>query len=252
MNDSMDSRELEDLVLELKSEIDVAPISGFQIHETQQQNEGALGPEWLPILTAIVSSHLAVEVVKALAIISRSRGQGAAGWIKRMTNGLDEPADEWLTLDDLIDAVKIDAADQQIPEPVTYDKKELGRWPFIENAAIRKRKKAMGTEEIRERVTKVLKQNPEGNDSATTKAETYTRADAAIWFAAGLLIGHKGRVTSIAFSPRTDRDLLVSSSADRTAKMWEIARGRQLNIAVRNNPLSSAIISPGGGLWEPP
>jgi hypothetical protein len=54
---TMDSSELEELVLELKSEIEQAPTSGFQINETHQHTDGTLGLEWLPILTAIVSSH---------------------------------------------------------------------------------------------------------------------------------------------------------------------------------------------------
>ena len=62
----VNSSDLEKLVLELKSEFDAAPVSGYQINETQEKNEGTLGPEWLPILTAVVSSQLALEVTKGL------------------------------------------------------------------------------------------------------------------------------------------------------------------------------------------
>jgi hypothetical protein len=68
---SVDSRELEELVLELKSEIERAPGSGYQIKETYRHNKDALGPEWLPILTAIITSHLAVELVKSLTSLVR-------------------------------------------------------------------------------------------------------------------------------------------------------------------------------------
>jgi Effector Associated Constant Component 1 len=67
----VDSSDLEKLVLELKSEFNAAPTAGFQINETQGKNEGTLGPEWLPILTAVVSSQLALEVTKGLISIVR-------------------------------------------------------------------------------------------------------------------------------------------------------------------------------------
>jgi hypothetical protein len=70
-NAGVDSSDLEKLVLELKSEFNVAPTAGFQISETQGRNEGTLGPEWLPILTAVVSSQLALEVTKGLISIIR-------------------------------------------------------------------------------------------------------------------------------------------------------------------------------------
>ncbi len=60
------SAELEKFVLELQSEFNAAPAAAFQIKETQGKNPGALGPEWLPILTAVVSSQLALEVTKGL------------------------------------------------------------------------------------------------------------------------------------------------------------------------------------------
>src|SRR4051794_5810707 len=65
----IDSSDLEKLVLELKSELDTAPMAGFQINETQGKNQGTLGPEWLPILTAVVSSQLVLEVTKGLIAI---------------------------------------------------------------------------------------------------------------------------------------------------------------------------------------
>jgi hypothetical protein len=73
---AVDTRELESLVLELKTEIEAAPTSGFQISETQGKNEGALGPEWLPILTAIVSSQVAVEITKGIITTIRD-------WLRR-------------------------------------------------------------------------------------------------------------------------------------------------------------------------
>ena len=69
--EEMAKSELEELVLELQSEIQSDRLTGFQIDETHRQNPDALGPEWVPILTAVVSSHLAVEVTKGLVSIIR-------------------------------------------------------------------------------------------------------------------------------------------------------------------------------------
>ena len=78
----VDTSDLEDLVLELKSEFQAAPTTGYQINETQRKNEGALGPEWLPILTAVVSSQLAVEVAKGHCHVNFGRTNWRNGLLR--------------------------------------------------------------------------------------------------------------------------------------------------------------------------
>jgi hypothetical protein len=70
------SQDLEELVLELKAEIEQSSNYSIPVNETQGHNEGALGPEWLPVLTAILSAPVAIQTVKSLFNI-------IGDWIKR-------------------------------------------------------------------------------------------------------------------------------------------------------------------------
>jgi hypothetical protein len=68
--------ELERLVLELKSEIEQSQNPAVRVDETKRINKGALGPEWLPELTIILSSAVGIEVIKGLVTI-------VCEWMKR-------------------------------------------------------------------------------------------------------------------------------------------------------------------------
>src|SRR5258708_15601011 len=61
--------QLEELVLELKNDIEQSSNFGIPIRETQRKNEGTLGPEWLPVLTAVLAAPVALEIAKGLVVI---------------------------------------------------------------------------------------------------------------------------------------------------------------------------------------
>ena len=66
---TLSAKKLEELVLELKDEIEHSSSFGPSISETHRKNDGTLGPEWVPVLTAILSPPIAVEAVKGLVTI---------------------------------------------------------------------------------------------------------------------------------------------------------------------------------------
>jgi hypothetical protein len=68
--------ELEEITLELKDEIEQSNIFGVSVNETQKHNAGTLGPEWLPVLAAILSAPVAIEATKGLVTI-------ALDWLRR-------------------------------------------------------------------------------------------------------------------------------------------------------------------------
>jgi hypothetical protein len=63
------SDELESIVLELKDEIEQATRFETPVSETHVQNEGTLGPEWVPVLVAVLSAPVAVEMTKGILSI---------------------------------------------------------------------------------------------------------------------------------------------------------------------------------------
>jgi WD40 repeat protein/tRNA A-37 threonylcarbamoyl transferase component Bud32 len=79
----------------------------------------------------------------------------------------------------------------------------------------------------------------------------YKREKLSLWDAATgkphvLLDGHQGDITSAAFSP--DGKWVVSTSTDGTARVWEVATGRQRHILYggRSVPIHAAAFSPDG------
>jgi hypothetical protein len=70
------SAEVEQAVLELKQEIEHGSNFSIPVNETQEKREGTLGPEWLPILVAILASPVVVEGMKGLIQIVND-------WLKR-------------------------------------------------------------------------------------------------------------------------------------------------------------------------
>jgi len=57
--------------------------------------------------------------------------------------------------------------------------------------------------------------------------------------------GHDGAVSSAAFSP--DGTRVVTSSADKTARLWEVASGKELAVLRgHDGAVSSAAFSPDG------
>jgi len=64
--DSLTSQELEECTLDLKTEIEQSGTFGISVSETQQKNDGMLGPEWLPVLTAILSAPVAIKAIEGL------------------------------------------------------------------------------------------------------------------------------------------------------------------------------------------
>jgi phage/plasmid-associated DNA primase len=72
------SADLENSVLELKDQIEHS-LEGIVINETHKKNDGALGPEWLPVLTAILSAPVAIEMVKGVVTI-------VLDWMRRRKN----------------------------------------------------------------------------------------------------------------------------------------------------------------------
>jgi len=61
-------QDIESLVLEIKDEVEQSDTFGISLSETQQKNKGTLGPEWLPVLTAVLSAPVATLAVKGLII----------------------------------------------------------------------------------------------------------------------------------------------------------------------------------------
>src|SRR5688572_12015309 len=73
------ARRIESLTLDLKAEIEQASRYSIPVRENHHDVSGSLGPEWLPILTAVVAAPITSEVVKGLfgivsSWISRQRG----------------------------------------------------------------------------------------------------------------------------------------------------------------------------------
>jgi WD40 repeat protein len=69
-----------------------------------------------------------------------------------------------------------------------------------------------------------------------------------------IFVGHSDQVSSVAFSP--DGQMVLTGSADGTARLWEMASGRQLGIvAGHSDQVSSVAFSPDGklvltGSWD--
>ena len=59
------------------------------------------------------------------------------------------------------------------------------------------------------------------------------------------LIGHTGEVTSVAFSPH-DSGLVLTGSADGTARLWDTGTGRALRVFRHGAGVSSVAFSPDG------
>ena len=59
------------------------------------------------------------------------------------------------------------------------------------------------------------------------------------------LLGHTGQVTSVAISPDAKR--IVSGSADKTVKVWDVATGRELlSLKGHTDAVRSVAFSPDG------
>ena len=67
--EEMTPRELERLVLELKSELETGVDA--TIRENSRQREGTLGPEWLPVLTVLIGAPVTAEIAKAIVSVVR-------------------------------------------------------------------------------------------------------------------------------------------------------------------------------------
>lgn len=70
--------------------------------------------------------------------------------------------------------------------------------------------------------------------------------------------GHEDKVTCVAFSP--DGKTALSSSDDRTVRLWEVASGKELLVSkmhgdyvlsVAFSPDGRQAVSGGGGIWDP-
>src|ERR1700727_2112159 len=60
------------------------------------------------------------------------------------------------------------------------------------------------------------------------------------------LKGHRGGVTSVAFSP--DGKLLASGSADKTIKLWDVATGKKEATMKHTSSVLAVVYSPDGKL----
>jgi hypothetical protein len=70
-------------------------------------------------------------------------------FVRQLKTGLPHRNDSRLSLNDIMDVVKVQAMQQGLPEPVTSDKFGLGSWRIIGNAAVMKRQFAEYSADIR-------------------------------------------------------------------------------------------------------
>src|SRR4051794_25121909 len=68
--------ELESSIVELRSELEAFSDHPIRIDEKKKKSEGTLGPEWLPVLVAVLAAPATTEAVKGLISI-------VTDWLKR-------------------------------------------------------------------------------------------------------------------------------------------------------------------------
>ena len=56
----------EEDVLDLKDWLENADVAGLSVTETSEQREGTMGPEWVPILTALLSGPAVIVLANAV------------------------------------------------------------------------------------------------------------------------------------------------------------------------------------------
>ena len=65
--------ELENIVTDARVALESADIPGLTTKETQQKRDGKLGPEWLPVLTALLSAPAVLLAIRAVRDVLKEK-----------------------------------------------------------------------------------------------------------------------------------------------------------------------------------
>ena len=74
--------------------------------------------------------------------------------------------------------------------------------------------------------------------------------DAVTGLAVGALMRHEERVRDVVFSP--DGEVMLSGSNDNTARLWDVASGKQIGFPTAQGPVVAVAFSPDGKIFLQP